>query len=111
MFDIALVFEMLKDRRLSQNEFANKIGVSPGNLSDWKVGKSSPSRAVQPRIAEFFGVSLSTFYTFEQDPANQYGKPVTRREALMSEAQKELEELPEGDLRRILEIVRAYKRK
>lgn len=43
---------------LTKKEFARQIGISTGNLGDWKSGKSAPSAGALIRIAERFQVSL-----------------------------------------------------
>ena len=44
-------------KNISNKQLADAIGVSPGNVSDWKSGRSKPSAEVLARIAKFLGVS------------------------------------------------------
>jgi len=54
----SIIFELLKDLKITQKKFAEDINVSTGNVSDWKSGKSSPSASVLNKIANYFGVSV-----------------------------------------------------
>lgn len=56
------IFDLLKKRGKSAKEFAASIGVSQGNVTDWKSGRSKPSAVQIPKIAEFFGVSTDFIY-------------------------------------------------
>lgn len=55
---IARILELLEEKGVSQKQLATAIGVSTGNVSDWKVGRAKPSIEVLGRIADFFGVSV-----------------------------------------------------
>lgn len=61
--------EILKELRakagLSQGQLAKSIGVSPGNVSDWEVGKTKPGYVALSSLARFFEVSSD--YLLELD--------------------------------------------
>lgn len=61
--------EILKGLRsksgLSQGQLAKSVGVSPGNVSDWEVGKTKPGYIALAALARFFGVSAD--YLLELD--------------------------------------------
>ena len=63
--------EILKDLRsksgLSQGQLAKSVGVSPGNVSDWEVGKTKPGYMALAALARFFEVSAD--YLLELDDA------------------------------------------
>ena len=63
--------EILKDLRsksgISQGQLAKSVGVSPGNVSDWEVGKTKPWYVALAALARFFGVSAD--YLLELDTA------------------------------------------
>lgn len=52
------VFTLLKDNHISQKQLSDAIGVSTGNISDWKSGKASPKASALIRIADYFNVSV-----------------------------------------------------
>lgn len=50
--------KVIVDNKLTKSEFARIVGISTGNLGDWKRGKSIPGANALKRIAENFNVSL-----------------------------------------------------
>ena len=63
--------EILKNLRskagISQGQLAKSVAVSPGNVSDWEVGKTKPGYVALAALARFFGVSA--YYLLELDEA------------------------------------------
>ena len=57
MTKIPRVFEIMKERGITAKKLADAVGVSQGNVSDWKSGRSSPTAAVMAKIADYLGVS------------------------------------------------------
>lgn len=61
--------ELIKDLRgktdLSQGKLAKAIGVSPGNVSDWEMGKTKPGYNALVSLARFFGVSADYLLEIE----------------------------------------------
>lgn len=57
MLDVSKIFEIIEERNISNKQLADAIGVSAGNTSDWKSGRSKPSAEVLVRIAKFLNVS------------------------------------------------------
>lgn len=55
---IPVLFELMSQRKIKQKQLSDSIGVSEGNISDWKSGRSSPSIEVLPKIANFFDCSV-----------------------------------------------------
>ena len=51
----------------SQGQLAKSVAVSPGNVSDWEVGKTKPGYVALAALARFFGVSAD--YLLELDEA------------------------------------------
>jgi transcriptional regulator with XRE-family HTH domain len=51
------IFALLNERHETSVTFASAIGVSQGNVSDWKRGRSKPSIEALGKIADFFNVS------------------------------------------------------
>ena len=67
--------DILKDLRaksgISQGQLAKKVGVSPGNISDWEVGKTKPGYAALASLARFFGVSADYLLELDIDPVKK----------------------------------------
>lgn len=49
---------LIKMRGMTKKSFCEKLGISTGNLGDWKRGKSTPSTNKLVEVAGFFDVSL-----------------------------------------------------
>lgn len=61
------IFALLTERRYTQHEFAERIGVSYKTVSAWKARGSNPPSEYIPAIAEFFNVSAMYILTGEED--------------------------------------------
>ncbi|MCL2696464.1 MAG: helix-turn-helix transcriptional regulator [Oscillospiraceae bacterium] len=68
MYIVDKIFNLLKEKQLTQKNMAETIGVSTGNISDWKSGKAKPSITVIPKIADFFNVSIDYLYGRTENP-------------------------------------------
>ena len=66
------IFQLINEKGLTAKEFANKVGVSQGNITDWKTGRANPSIESLQKIARYAGVQLewltgnSKFRTHEE---------------------------------------------
>ena len=58
MTTVEKIFSILNERNINQKTFATAIGVSQGNVTDWKKGRSNPSRDVLSRIASYLNISI-----------------------------------------------------
>lgn len=54
----ALIFELIKLNKTSIKKVSEATGISTGNISDWKSGRSSPSVSSLNKIAKHFGIPL-----------------------------------------------------
>lgn len=55
---IPILFEVLKERKITQTQLAKAIDVSTGNVTDWKNGKSIPNSEKLTEIADYLGCSV-----------------------------------------------------
>lgn len=69
---------LLKDRGLTSKQLAQDIGVSAGNITDWRKNRSKPSRDVLNKIAKYFGVSL--YYLIGDEDINSSDSSLTSKE-------------------------------
>lgn len=64
--------DILKDLRakagLSQGQLAKSVGVSPGNVSDWEIGKTKPGYAALSSLARFFEVTADYLLELDTTP-------------------------------------------
>lgn len=62
-----LLEEFLKPMRLSQNELARAIGVSPRRINEIVLGKRSVTADTDLRLARYFGASEGFFLGLQAD--------------------------------------------
>lgn len=56
-----------KGRKMTQEQLAERIGVNRATISNYEIGRRSPSLNDLKRFAEFFGVSLDYFGVVTKD--------------------------------------------
>lgn len=57
MLNVDILFSLLEKRNIKQADLSKATGISTGNISDWKKGKSFPSAEKLVLIAEYLGCS------------------------------------------------------
>lgn len=91
---------------LSQEDLAEKLNVKTNTISRWETGVYKPKLKDLDRLAEFFGVPISSFFSDSQTANATYSEPVS---ALLRAAK----DLPEDDievLRQFAELKRAQQK-
>lgn len=53
--------ELRKNRKITQQEIADRFGVTRGTVSNWELGRREPDLQTIEKLAEFYGVSLDYF--------------------------------------------------
>ena len=53
--------QLRKGRKLTQQELADKMGVTRATVSNYEVGRRAPHLSELQRFAEFYGVGLDFF--------------------------------------------------
>lgn len=56
-----------KGRKLTQQELADKMGITRATVSNYEVGRRSPHLSELHRFAQFYGVDLSYFGVATKD--------------------------------------------
>ena len=51
------IFKILQDKNMSQNAFAQKVGLASSTISDWKTKKTNPSADKILKICEVLHVT------------------------------------------------------
>ena len=57
------IFKILKEKNMSQNAFAKKVGLSGSTISDWKTKKTNPTAEKIIPICEALGVTPEQLLT------------------------------------------------
>ena len=82
-----------KSRKMTQEDFAAKIGVSRSTLSCYEIGQRTPSLKTLQEIAEIFGIGLDYFGLSATDEAFDLlarAKEVFADEKISDETKEEL---------------------
>lgn len=58
MTTVDRIFQIIKENNLTAKEFANIVGLSAGNITDWKTGRAKPSVESLKKIQLNFNVSM-----------------------------------------------------
>ena len=78
---------ILKERGMTQKQFAEKLGVSYQSVSRWENEETYPDMELLPAIAVVFGISVDTLMGIEEIEKEKQATDVfdsLRREAMMS---------------------------
>ena len=46
------IFKLMKENKVNFKEFAQSCSLSPGNITDWKTGRSNPSLDALRKISK-----------------------------------------------------------
>ena len=104
--------QLIEELGILKKDFADSIGVSTGNLSDWLSGKTEPSAKPLARISEKYKINLNWLVvgngpmfletTTIADQRAVYGKKkkpegdaVTQLEERLEQIEKEVREMRE----------------
>lgn len=104
--------ELIQELGIIKKDFAESIGVSTGNLSDWLSGKTEPSAKPLARISETYKVNLNWLVagngpmfletTIVADQRAVYGKKKKPEGDAVTQLQERLEQL-EKDVQELRE--------
>lgn len=61
------VEEIRKEKGITQEDFAKKMGVSRQTISSLETGKYNPSIYLAHNIAKFFNLTIEQVFIFEEE--------------------------------------------
>ena len=91
--------KLRKNKNLTQEQFAEALGVSFQSVSRWENCVTYPDVELIPIIARYFGVTIDELF----------GIPEENKKAEFKAMMKELTELGEEDVERAIEIIRTMR--
>lgn len=62
------LFKLIISRGITAKALSDATGISTGNISDWKSGRSSPTVPKLIQLATFFNVSTDYLLGLSDDP-------------------------------------------
>ena len=60
-----MIMKRRKERKMTQEDLANYLGVSKAAISKWETGQSYPDLALLPIIAAYFNLSVDELIGYE----------------------------------------------
>lgn len=66
--------KLRKEKRISQEELADIIGVQKSTVSLYEIGKNDPSDKVKIEIAKYFNISLDYLIGVTDEPVPYYSQ-------------------------------------
>lgn len=89
-------------KRLTQEELARSLEVSPSTIQKWECDKADPNTATLIKIATLFGVSLDYLFGFHDENKNA-------DTFLLLEKIESLDESQRAEVGRFVDYVRGMK--
>lgn len=80
---------------ISQEELAKSLGVLPNSISRWETGTYKPKINELQKLADFFGISIGTFFPDKEEPQETNEKILALTRLSGELPQEDLEELIE----------------
>lgn len=66
--------ELRKEKKITQPELANMLGVTFSTVSAWEVGKAQPSYDILVKLAQYFGVTTDYLLGLNQEDKSNIEK-------------------------------------
>ena len=66
------IFNLIKERKITQYRLAKDLAISDGLISDWKNGRSSPTSERLIKLAKYFNVSTDYLLGLTDNPKPHY---------------------------------------
>lgn len=83
------VESILKEKRLTQKELAEDLGLRRPTLSDWKKNGAVPAADICLRIAEYLGVSVEWLVTGKETALTSEEKTLLKQWKILTPDQKD----------------------
>ena len=95
------IADLRKKNNLTQSQFAERINVTQGAVSQWETGRTSPDTLQLLQIAETFCVDVNLIVHGE----NWREIPIGNRHNLYQEIHAEMQKLSDDHLKQIHEYI------
>lgn len=93
MTKIPILFKIMGERKISAKKLSDDTGISTGNISDWKSGRSMPSGAKLQILSKYFDVSTDYLLGREEQPKVSV---TAQEQARLSDDEEKLLEIYRG---------------
>lgn len=96
MCKIPKLFELMTQRNINAKKLSEATGISTGNISDWKSGRSSPSCEKVVLISNFFNVSSDYLLGLDTEPNRK--APLSEDKQRLLEMYDMLTDMEKGEI-------------
>ena len=69
-----LAIEMRKEQNLTQQDLAEKLGISNKTISKWECGNGMPDYAVMESLCSVLNINVNELLSGERLPSQEYSK-------------------------------------
>ena len=90
------IYTLRKDKKITQAQLAEKIGVSEQAVSKWENDQCSPDVSLFPIIADYFGVSIDRLFGYHMNSYAEEVKAIIKAADDSMDTYKEIEIISEG---------------
>ena len=90
------IYTLRKEKKITQAQLAEKLGVSEQAISKWENEQCAPDVSLFPVMAEFFGVSIDRLFGYHQTSYAAEVKAIIKAADDSGDIYKEIEIVSEG---------------
>ena len=90
------IYTLRKEKKITQAQLAEKLGVSEQAVSKWENNQCAPDVSLFPIIAEFFGVSIDRLFGYHTRSYNDDVQAIMKAADDSMDTYKEIEIISEG---------------
>lgn len=90
------IYTLRKNKKITQGQLAEKLGVSEQAVSKWENNVCAPDVSLFPVIAEFFGVSIDRLFGYHRQSYEDEVKAIEKAADDSMDTYKEIEIISDG---------------
>ena len=90
------IYTLRKERKITQAQLAEKLGVSEQAISKWEHDQCAPDVSLFPMIAGYFGVSIDRLFGYHMNSYAEEVKAIVKAADDSMDTYKEIEIVSEG---------------
>lgn len=90
------IYTLRKEKKITQAQLAEKLGVSEQSISKWENNQCAPDVSLFPIIADYFGVSIDRLFGYHTSSYDTEVKEILKKSDDSMDTYKEIEIISEG---------------
>lgn len=90
------IYNLRKEKKITQAQLAEKLGVSDQAISKWENNQCAPDVSLFPIIADFFGVSIDRLFGYHMNSYAEEVKAIMKAADDSMDTYKEIDMISEG---------------